>query len=198
MDPTRPPRTIDWTSELAEQLDWHWQHQARRRLDGLTDAELVWEPVPDCWSVRARSESTAPLQAGAGAVVIEYALPTPDPAPVTTIGWRLAHLTVGVFGQRVESHFAAPGDAPPLGYDTVDWSLSAAGALDLLDHWYDRWIAGVRSLGDDGLATACGAAEGPFAESSMAMLVLHIHREAIHHLAEAALLRDLFRAQVRS
>lgn len=197
MDRTRPPRTIDWTNELAEQLEFHWQAHARRRLDGLSDDELCWEPVPGCWNVRRRSESTAPMQAGAGDVVIEYAIPTPDPAPVTTIAWRLAHVTVGVFGQRVAAHFPEP-DEPRFGYDTVDWPLTAAGALDLLDHWYGRWMANVRALGDDGLAAACGEAEGPFAESPMATLVLHIHREAIHHLAEVALLRDLYRAQVRS
>ena len=197
MDRTRPPRTIDWTAELAEQLDWHWHAQARPRLDGLTDAELGWEPVPGCWSVRRRAESTAPMQLGAGDGVVEYAIPTPDPAPVTTIAWRLAHLTVGVFGERAVSHFPEPGDSP-LVYSGVDWPLTTDGALALLDHWYGRWIAGVRSLDDAGLATACGESEGPFAESSMAALVLHIHREAIHHLAEVALLRDQYRAQVAS
>jgi len=37
-----------------------------------------------------------------------------------------------------------------------------------------------------------GPAEGPYAEYPMAALVLHIHREAIHHGAEIALLRDLY------
>ena len=37
-------------------------------------------------------------------------------------------------------------------------------------------------------------AEGPYAELPMSALVLHIHREAIHHLAEVLLLRDLYRA----
>ena len=27
---------IDWTSELLDQLDGHWTHQLRPRLDGLT------------------------------------------------------------------------------------------------------------------------------------------------------------------
>ena len=31
---------------LADQLDWHWQHHARPRLDGLSDAEYLWEPAP--------------------------------------------------------------------------------------------------------------------------------------------------------
>ena len=37
-----------------------------------------------------------------------------------------------------------------------------------------------------------GPAEGPFAEAPMAALVQHINREMIHHLAEVALLRDLW------
>jgi len=43
---------IDWNAELISQLDWHWQHQLRPRVDGLTDEEYFWEPVPGCWSIR--------------------------------------------------------------------------------------------------------------------------------------------------
>ncbi|WP_433469226.1 hypothetical protein [Spirillospora sp. CA-128828] len=32
---------------MAEQLDWHWRHQLRPWLDGLTDDEYFWEPAPD-------------------------------------------------------------------------------------------------------------------------------------------------------
>jgi hypothetical protein len=35
---------------------------------------------------------------------------------------------------------------------------------------------------------------GPYAALPMAALVLHLNRELIHHGAEIALLRDLFRA----
>ena len=51
---------------------------------------------------------------------------------------------------------------------------------------------GVAGLGAGGLVRACGPAEGPFADHSLAALMLHINREAIHHGAEIALLRDLF------
>jgi hypothetical protein len=67
-----------------------------------------------------------------------------------------------------------------------------AEALDQLDAGYTAWADGVRSLGQRGLAEPCGAGEGPFAEHTMAALVLHIHREVIHHGAEVALLRDLY------
>ena len=52
-------------------------------------------------------------------------------------------------------------------------------------------------VGDDGLARPCGPAEGPWADASMAALVLHINREAIHHMAEVAVLRDLYLWQNR-
>jgi len=63
-----------------------------------------------------------------------------------------------------------------------------------LDTAYTRWVQGVQGLGAEGLVRPCGPAEGPFAEASLAELVLHIHREVLHHGAEIALLRDLYRA----
>jgi hypothetical protein len=53
------------------------------------------------------------------------------------------------------------------------------------------WLAGVRGLGEAGLRVPVGAKE-PFPEAPMADLVLHIHRELIHHLSEVCLLRDLY------
>ena len=53
----------------------------------------------------------------------------------------------------------------------------------------------MRGLDDDGLAEPVGPAEGPYAEAPCAALVLHIHREVIHHGAEIALLRDLYAHQ---
>lgn len=44
---------LDWTSQLTDQLDRHWHAQLRPRLDGLTDDEYFWEPVPGCWNIRA-------------------------------------------------------------------------------------------------------------------------------------------------
>jgi hypothetical protein len=179
---------IDWNDELRGQLEWHWDQQLRPRLAGLTDDEYFWEPVAGCWSIRRRGESTAPISVGGGAFTMDYAMPPHEEEPVTTIAWRLAHLIVGVFGARDASHFGGP----PVDFGTFEYAESAAAALDQLDAGYAAWIKGVQSLGTDGLARPCGPAEGPFAEYSMAGLVLHIHREVIHHGAEVALLRDLY------
>lgn len=179
---------LRWGPLLLDQLEWHWTHQLRPRLDGLTDEEYLWEPVAGCWSVRPRGRSTAPVHGGAGDVTIDFAFPEPDPAPVTTIAWRLGHVIVGVLAMRNAAHFGAPAA------DYMSWSYAATAdaALAQLDAQVETWLAGVRSLGEEGLARRCGEAEGPFADWPLAGLVLHIHRELIHHGAELALLRDLY------
>lgn len=184
----QPSTDLDLVSDLHEQLDFHWRSAARPRLDGLTDEEYLWEPVPGCWSVRPRGTSTAPIQGGSGPVTVDFAYPEPDPAPVTTIAWRLAHLIVGVFGARAHAHFGGP----PADYMDWEYAATAEGALAQLDAAYAAWSDGVRGLGVEDLARPVGPAEGPWADHPMLTLVLHINREAIHHLAEVALLRDLW------
>jgi hypothetical protein len=178
---------LDWNTELADQLDWHWANQLRPRLDGMSDDEYFWEPVPGCWSVRLRARSVAPQLAGSGEFVFEHGWPPPEPVPVTTIAWRLAHL-ITVLGVRTAAHFGGP----PTSMQTLAYSGTAAGALAQLDGAYRGWHDGVRELGQDGLAQPCGPAEGPYAAAPLATLVLHINREVIHHGAEIALLRDLY------
>lgn len=177
-----------WNARLREQVEWHWANQVRGRLEGLSDEEYFWEPAPGCWSLRPRGESTAPVQGGTGGMTIEFAIPAPEPAPLTTIAWRLGHVIVGVLAMRNASHFRRE----PVDYFTFEYAETAAGALAQLDEELARWLAGVESLGEEGVERRCGEAEGPYAEWSMAALVLHINRELIHHLSEICLLRDLF------
>ena len=169
---------LTWNQLLLDQLEYHWEHQLRPRLDGLTDQEYLWEPVPDAWNVHVRGDG----------VTIDWDYPEPEPAPVTTIAWRLAHVVVGVLGARNASHFGGP----PADYRTWAYAGTADAALTQLDGAYDRWVHGVRALGEDGLARPCGPAEGPWSDAPLAALVIHIHREVIHHGAEIALLRDLY------
>ncbi len=179
---------IGWNQLLRDQFEWHWEHQLRSRLAGLTDEEYFWEPVVGAWSVRPRGTAVTAMAAGAGELVIDWAYPEPTPAPFTTIAWRLGHVIVGVLGMRNAAHFGRDS----VDHATFSYAGTAAGALAQLDGEVTRWLEGVRSLGDDGLERPCGPAEGPFADAPMATLVLHIHRELIHHLAEVSLLRDLY------
>jgi hypothetical protein len=165
----------DMTTQLADQLDWHWTQQLRPRLDGLTDDEYFFEPAPGCWTVHRDGG-------------VDYEYPPPDPAPLTTIAWRMAHVIVGVLAARTHSHFGGP----PADYQTWPFATDAETALGQLDDAYRSWMTGVRELTDAALATPCGPAEGPWAAAPMSTLILHINREVIHHGAEIALLRDLF------
>ena len=56
----------------------------------------------------------------------------------------------------------------------------------------ERWLDVLRSVDDERMQQPCGPAEGPWGDRPFADLVLHINREVIHHLAEVALLRDLW------
>ena len=165
-------------SQLAEQLDWHWTGQLRPRLDGLTDDEYYFEPVPGCWTIRRDGQRIFP----------DFAHPPPQPEPLTTIAWRMAHVIVGVLAARVHSHFGGP----PAYYESWDYAADADTALAQLDDAYRRWHDGVHELADADLDKPVGPAEGPWAHAPMATLILHINREVIHHGAEIALLRDLY------
>ncbi|MGC4112141.1 MAG: DinB family protein [Nocardioides sp.] len=181
-----------WNARLRDQLDWHYSYNLRRRLEGLTDEEYLWEPAPDSWSIRPRSEAATSHAAGTGELVLDYAWPEPVPAPLTTIAWRIAHVVVGCLAERTGNHFGGE----PTDYGRWTYAATADEAIAQLGAAYAAWTAGVESLGEDGLERPCGPAEGPFAEAPLADLVLHINRELIHHGAEICLMRDLY-AQAR-
>ena len=179
--------TIDWTAEVLDQIETHWQERLRPRLEGLTDEEFFWEPVPGCWSVHRRGESTAPISWGSGEFTWDYG-PDTEPTPVTTIAWRLGHL-IESFASTNGAYFGGPRvDA-----DTFDYPGTAASGLARLDEVYADFTSGVRSLGDAGLAQPQGHRSPPaFAHAPVARVVLYMSVEAFHHGAEVCLLRDLF------
>lgn len=119
-------------------------------------------------------------------MTIDFAFPPPEPAPLTTIAWRLGHVIVGVLAMRNASHFGRA----PVDYQTFEYATTAQAAVAQLETEYASWMSGVESLGEEELSRACG--EHGFEEDSMARLIMHIHREIIHHLAEVSLLRDLY------
>jgi hypothetical protein len=186
--------SISWNRQHHAQLDWHWRTQFRPRLDGLTDEEYFWEPVPGCWSVRRRGEGSAPARLGAGEYLIDLAGQDLDPPPVTTIAWRLAHIMVGCFVMRLDhEEFGGPQayrGSYRAGYDAFTYAPTAAAALGQLDALYLRWSEAVRLAGEDGLEQP-----GEFPDEPLSTVILHINRETIHHGAEIALLRDLYGAK---
>ena len=109
----------DLASRLADQLDFHWNTQLRPRLVGLTDDEYFWQPVGDCWTVHPDGS-------------IDFSHPPPEPEPVTTIAWRLAHVIVGVLAMRNHAHFGGPS----ADYQSWPYAPRADAALRQLDDVY--------------------------------------------------------------
>jgi hypothetical protein len=177
---------IDWNAEVVDQLESHWRHQLRPRLDGLTDDEYFWQLVPDCWTISRRGESSAPISFGTGEFTMDYGEPPHDREPVTTIAWRLAHLIVG-FASTNGKHFGRP----PASESSFCYAGTAQEALQQLDDEYEIWVKGVRSLGTAGLAQPQGHPPA-FAHAPLAKKMLYVNVEVIHHGAEIALLRDLY------
>lgn len=176
---------------LVDQYDTSYQF-FRERLAGLTDEEYLWEPAPGCWSVRLRAEVKAKRAQGKGAWVREFDIPEPKPAPLTTIAWRLCHIVSSQM-QRCDHTFGAKS----LGRDDIELPGTAAEALGFLDRSHQAWRAGLSGLGDAdldtvGLSSYPGGLDPklPFGD-----ILWWTNRELIHHGAEIALLRDLWRAQ---
>jgi hypothetical protein len=156
--------------------------RTRARLDGLTDDEYLWEPVPGCWSVRP----------GPNGFVYEHTSPEPDPPPITTIAWRLVHLSWCLSDHGLR-RVAFDGDEAAW-EEATDAPGTAADALAHFDQSVNVWKADLARTGDERLWEPMGPAAGPFGEDPVAGFVEHIHDEFIHHSAEIGVLRDLYRA----
>lgn len=149
-------RAVAWPDVLLDQLDFIWARQARPRLEGLSDVEYFWEPVPDSWSLRR-----GPTAAGEfpGDLIMDSERGEESaPDPVTTIAWRMSHVIVHILKARTYRVF---NDADSDPNDHM-FAGTASGALDQLDDAYLRWKAGFASLDDRRLAEPIGPEERYF------------------------------------
>jgi hypothetical protein len=176
----------DLTHELQTLSDHVWQ-RTRGRLDGLTDEEYFGEPAPGCWTIHPGDD---------GRWVWDPPVPMADP-PFTTIAWRLWHL-IDLYGEnRAPSWLDLAPQGPAIGLDDPGGGppTTAAAALELLDRAHDRWDAHLALVDDARLAVTIGPVAGRWADHTRAAYVLHMLDEYVHHGAELATLRDLWRAQ---
>jgi hypothetical protein len=158
----------------------------------MDDAEYLWEPVPECWTIRLVDGR---WQGDVGPDGTEFS--APDPPPFTTIAWRLWHLGAA------DLPGWPPADVPDGPSFVTAWfqtppscEVGAVGAADeavaLLDRNWERFATRVGQFSDEELAAPMGPAAGQWADASLHGLLLHVVDELIHHGAEVALLRDLY------
>ncbi|WP_427917510.1 DinB family protein [Streptomyces sp. cg40] len=164
------------------------------RVGPMTDEEYLWEPVPGCWSVRRRADGPGPR-----ATVLEgqgdwgrdsAAYPHPWPPPFTTLAWRLSHLTE-LLTLRAD-HTAG---SHTLTRDDYRVSGDAAGAATAFDAGADAWRKALLGVDDTALDTVgyCTYPHGSDAEEPFIDIVWWVNQELLHHGAEIAMLRDLYR-----
>jgi uncharacterized damage-inducible protein DinB len=159
--------------------------RTRARLEGRTDDEHLWEPAPDCWTVRERTP---------GRWQADWSV-MPVVPPFTTMAWRLVHLAQ-CYGEERNARMlglslSADGAFQPL----AEAPSSAAAALDRLDAAAAHWHTMLEACTDEHLVQPIGPIGGPYAEEPRAGFVVHMIDEQTHHGAEVGLLRDLYRAQ---
>jgi uncharacterized damage-inducible protein DinB len=163
-------------------LSGYVYERTRNRLDGLTDTEYFWEPVPGCWTIR---------RAGSGEYQADH-VHSPGLPPFTTIAWRLWHL-VECYGGARSPRWLGLG-RQPAGFEEDDPApATAAEAVGALERAHALWQGLLQELPADSWWEPLGPVAGPYAEDDKASLVLHQLDEQIHHGAELGVLRDLYR-----
>lgn len=191
----------DWATErLLARLagpDMDSGDGERIRVVPLSDEEYLWEPVPRAWSLRRHADGPGPgatVLVGAGEWGRDGGRPHPWPPPVTTIAWRMAHLTE-MLTLRAEwtvgEHLRHDAD--------LVYSGDAAGATGALADGVGAWRYALTTA-DDAALDQVGRStypDGGDAEDVFLDLVWWVNQEVLHHGAEIALLRDLYGARPR-
>lgn len=199
-----PPRLVP----LLEQYDWGCLRLLNRmtgpEVDSgtgtpitasfMTDEEYLWEPVPG-WSVRRREDGPGPganVLRGAGEWGRDSAEPRhPYPPPFTTIAWRLNHLSEML---ALRADYTVGGRA--MTSESYHNSGAAADAIRAFNIASQAWREALVAA-EDAALDMVGRSSYPYGSDSEDVFidtVWWVNQEVLHHGAEIALLRDLYRA----
>lgn len=166
---------FDAPKEILEQLTWWWDNLFWPRLDGLTEDEFVWAPFG----------AVSEVEFGAYGVA----------GPLTTIKWRLQHVAADVFGMRLATLLEPPLVTRAEYRADLRYPETCGDCIVWLEDVYTRWVRAIERLDAAEWDREAGPEEPRYGDHPFGALVLHIHREAIHHGAEILTLRDLYAAQ---
>ena len=167
---------------LLAQLDQAWG-SVQDYLAGLTADEFIWSPGENTWHLTPSAQE--------GRWTIPYSWIPPQPAPFTTIAWRMAHMAVNkvlvldhAFGARKAR--LADLDLPP----------DLDGMIAYLHACHQPFRAQVERLTDDDLPTLRYSEWGEqrATERIIASAILH----DVEHGAQIATVRELFRHRERN
>ncbi|GHE86990.1 hypothetical protein GCM10018789_14550 [Streptomyces werraensis] len=171
----------EWVLDLGEPdiPAGEYAEVARQAASGMSV-----EKIAEDWSVSvARVEE----------VLAHTGEPEPDDTPLTTIAWRLNHLHYE-FAGGWEWAFGEQRQDPKR---MVDFTPSAAVALERFWETVDRWRTALGGVTEEQLDTV-GFSQYPYgsdADEPFVGVIAGANLEFVHHMAEIALLRDLWRVR---
>ena len=175
----------DVPARLAPFLaQWDYMsEQLLSRLEGLTDAEFLWEPAQSVWTVREHNGRTLPD-------ATTWA-PIPGAEPPRTLAWSIDHLGWGCLIRAdwlVGSHSMVAND--------LDWPMTAEAGLAFLRSGLGAWRSGLGEMTDADLDAIGRSAYPDGLDPTLPLLdiVWWVNKELLEHAAEIWYVRDLFLA----
>ena len=184
---------MQWVNTPAALLRRQLTHafdSSRWHVEGLTDDEYFWEPVPRCWSVRPRAAAVSPGPCGRGDWVIDGEWPLSTDPPVTTIAWRVVHLAAWTDVYR-DWTFASATES----YVTIEVPGELTASVQWLHRAQDSFRTEVDAMDDSDFERERPAHWGQ--TFPIGALVWQIAVEHLHHGAEIGVIRDLHRGYGR-
>ncbi len=178
----------DVPSRLAPFLaQWDYMsEQLLGRLEGLTDAEFLWEPAPSVWTVRERDGRTRPDSS--------IWAPIPGAEPPRTLAWSIDHLG---WGCLIRADWLVGPHS--MGRDDLDWPMTAEAGLAFLRRGLSAWRSGLGRMTDTDLDTIGRSAYPDGLDPTLPLMdiVWWVNKELLEHAAEIWYVRDLYLASTR-
>jgi DinB family protein len=158
------------------------------RLAGLTDAEYLWEPAPNVWTVRRGRDGRPRPDAEVWAATGEAG------TPPRTLAWSIGHLGAGSLTRAdylVGSH--------SLKDDDITWPMTAEEGVRFMFDGLAAWRDGLATMTDVDLDTVGRSAypDGLDPQLPLIEIVWWVNKELLFHCGEIWYVRDLYGARAR-
>ncbi|MEV4842468.1 DinB family protein [Micromonospora matsumotoense] len=149
-------------------------------LERVEPADLLWEPVPHCWTVRRDADGWVP----------DWADTEPDPIPVPTIGWLTWH--IGWWWTVAIDH--AQGRTPRERTE-IGWPGDRDRTVAWLGDLRTAWVAVCDQLSDADLDATAPFPWRDDPAHTVAHMIAWVNAELMKNVAEIGQLRLLRHAQ---
>jgi hypothetical protein len=191
---------------LLEAMFFIERFTLRRAWGGLTDAELMWEPMEGAWTVRPVNERRTATPFVSGSMAADFDAGVAMAAdggnttePLTSIAWLFWHVG-SMPGRAAELDFFGGAHSPASGWTSPYIAehpifTTADEAVTAMRTGWRALNRALRSVTDEQLErpTPFWGFGGPGPMGTGAQIVGSILNEVSHHGTQIGVLRDLYR-----